>query len=180
MGNIAPSYWGPIPPSPTSRDQDRALSISEDPRSPSKEIPRTPLQVENVSATGVERRKELLMCDPRSPSGYFSRTPLTVQQRQTPAATSTNNGGGSFASDGPLQHFKTTETPLEVENIPAPKVGRQKALMCDPRSPSDNFRRTPLAMHQQTPAANSTPNAGASSAPVRQLLLFQTDKTQNN
>lgn len=62
----------------------RVLGI--DPRSPSNEINRTPLQAEDCRDKNV-----VVMCDPRSPTYCIERTPLAVQQNLKQSTPVTNN-----------------------------------------------------------------------------------------
>lgn len=88
MGNTAP----------TANDEPSTVQqkspTTQDPRSPSKEISRTPLRIDN------SRKNHQLNVDPRSPSGVIDRTPIQL------------------AGSNLLKGTSEARLPLNYENVP--------------------------------------------------------------
>ena len=54
-------------------------TTGQDPRSPSQDVSRTPIRIEQSKSTGVVREEQF---DPRSPSNYIDRTPIQINTTQ--------------------------------------------------------------------------------------------------
>ncbi|CAN7985596.1 unnamed protein product [Ixodes hexagonus] len=148
MGQFASKTWNDVheslqqsTPVPGRRRQSGVLTLSSlDPRSPTTEIQRTPIQLES-DWPDLPTPEANAGDDPRSPTRLFQRTPIPVWQ-MTPDV----EPGDSFVS---MSGDATAEAFPSQENMPAPKVERKdkanKQKAAKKRADtSGSLERTPL------------------------------------
>uniref|UniRef100_G3MKZ4 Uncharacterized protein n=1 Tax=Amblyomma maculatum TaxID=34609 RepID=G3MKZ4_AMBMU len=131
-----PAQRTPLP----VRRLTKVLSLSDlDPRSPTNEIPRTPIQMEAaaLSESSAEGDTEL---DPRSPTQAFQRTPIplgmVITQRHVP-------------QDSPsAEYHKKRPVPPSVLDTPTVPIQKERRMKKSLENIAD--------MQKQSPASNTS------------------------